>query len=97
MVSVWEHPVISVDEARAFRTQQVVAIPYWLLVGAIEGVDARHAVVADPLDDPRAGAHAHCGICGLERASKENKRDHNARLDRIAELCSKQPVNDGSR
>jgi len=89
-VSVWETVLTTVVQARAFRAVPDT-IPYRLEVSDVIATkqklqpDGRLRVVADPLlDDPKPGAHGHCGIEGLDRRASEGGLIYKALRDELA-------------
>jgi hypothetical protein len=85
-VSVWDHALTTIEQARAFRGRTVIAI-------RAATADVRSAgatdVVYDRLHPPESdqpGAAGHAGIEGLDRAAGEPKVAWRTRLQKIADV-----------
>lgn len=103
MVSVWEHPITTVEQATSIRRADAAAagrdsttefVPFWLNVAQVIdcGPVDRLRVLADPrppTDGP--GAEGHSGIEGLDRRPGEARLIVKEMLDKIAVAATRTP------
>lgn len=89
-VSVWDHSLTTVTEAKAFRQVEVVVVT--LENRAVCDLARRSNLLAlravyDPLPPPdsdRPGSHGHAGIEGLQRETGQSKLKYRELLEDLA-------------
>lgn len=103
LLSVWMHDATTVSQSRAFVIREGEYEPFQWPVEDVEKIaegDVALTVHEDPLEDERAGAAGHSGICGLGpadgRPKGEAKRIYKALANQLAEAATSGPLEEPS-